>query len=62
MAYHDIDDDFVRSKENFILWKGGPYWKNDLKLHQFLDVIMHLIFLGITKSTDIIIKNGWDKS
>ena len=38
------------------MWKGRSYWKSDLKLHQFVDAIMYLIFLGITKSTDLLIK------
>ena len=40
---------YVNNK--FTLWKGGPYRNSNIKLDQFVDVIMHLIFLGITKST-----------
>ena len=31
-------------------WSGGPYWKSNMMLSQFIDVLMHLLFLGVTKS------------
>lgn len=32
-------------------WEGGPFWNSCMSLKQFVDPIMHLIFLGITKAT-----------
>ena len=54
-AYSDVNNDFITNKDKFTLWKGGSYWDSDLKLHQFVDSIMHLMFLGITKSTHLLI-------
>ena len=39
-----------------MFWKGGPYWNSNLNLDQFIDVIMHLIFLGIIKATNGLIQ------
>ena len=42
--------------KNFLLWQGGPYWNSNLKLNQFVNVIMHVIYLGIIKSNRGLIK------
>ena len=42
--------DFDKNPEKYNHWKGGPYWNSDMKLNNFIDVLMHLLFLGITKS------------
>ena len=47
----DIDADYMKQPDKYKLWEGGPYWRSNLKLNQFVDVLMHLLFLGITKST-----------
>jgi len=46
-----LEADQTKQPEKYKYWKGGPYWKSNLKLNQFIDVLMHLLFLGITKST-----------
>ena len=49
--------DFKKDPAKYCHWRGGPFWKSNLKLYQFVDVLMHLLFLGITKSTrEIILK------
>ena len=50
-AFRDVKNDFMAHKDKFNLWKGGAYWNSNSKLDHFVDVIMHLIFLGITKAT-----------
>ena len=55
-AYSDVNNYFITKKDMFPLWKGGMYWNSDLKLHQFIDVIMHLMFLGIIKATHLLIQ------
>ena len=32
-------------------WIGGPYYNGTLEIYQFLDCIMHLLFLGVVKTT-----------
>ena len=34
---------------------GVPYWDGPLQLHQFIDCLMHLLFLGIVKSSSTLI-------
>ena len=55
-AYSKVKNDFMGNKETFTLWKGGPYWNSNIQLYQFVDVIMHLIYLGVTKATNILIE------
>ena len=55
-VYNDVKNDFVAHKDKFTLWKGGPYWNSNLNLYQFVDVIMHLVFLGVTKSTQNLVQ------
>ena len=50
-----VTQDYEKYPDKYCRWKGGPYWKSNLKLFQFVDVLMHLLFLGITKSTREII-------
>ena len=54
-AYNDVQNNFL-THIKFTLWKGGPYWNSNLQLDQFVDVIMHLIYLGITKATNVLIE------
>ena len=49
--------DFKKDPTKYSHWRGGPFWKSNMKLYQFVDVLMHLLFLGITKSTREIIFN-----
>ena len=34
----------------FKKWPGGAYWNSTIPFKAFIDVIMHLLFLGVTKS------------
>ena len=43
--------DYAKNPDKYSHWKGGPFWKSNLQLFQFVDVLMHLLFLGVTKST-----------
>jgi len=47
--------DFDKDPAKYSHWRGGPFWKSNLNLYQFVDVLMHLLFLWITKSTREII-------
>ena len=31
-------------------WTGGVFWHSNLSLDIFLDVVMHLLFLGVVKA------------
>ena len=46
----------------FETWRGGPYWNSNIEFKSFIDAIMHLLFLGVTKSSknllDIAIKKS----
>ena len=35
---------------DFEEWKGGAFWNGDINIDAFVDVIMHLLFLGVVKS------------
>ena len=52
-----IQVDQVKQPQQYKFWEGGPYWKSNLNLNQFVDVLMHLLFLGITKSTRELVYN-----
>ena len=39
----------------FQSWEGGPYWKSNIDFKSFIDAIMHLLFLGVTKSSKKVI-------
>ena len=49
--------DYQNDSSKYSHWSGGPFWKSNLGLHQFVDVLMHLVFLGVTKSTREIVLN-----
>ena len=53
--------DIIKNAEEFPdrynQWKGGPYWNSPIKLIQFLDCLMHLLFLGIIKASRTLIKD-----
>ena len=59
----DIEDgecvmkDCVLNKDKYTQWRGGPFWNSSLNLNQFIDALMHLLFLGITKSTKKLLYN-----
>ena len=38
-------------KAKYEVWGGSPYWNGIIPLNQFVDTIMHLLFLGITKAS-----------
>ena len=33
----------------FNVWRGGPYWKSNINFKCFIDAIMYLLLLGVTK-------------
>ena len=35
----------------FNVWRGGPYWESNIEFKYFIDAIMHLLLLGVTKSS-----------
>ena len=46
-----IISDFETNPHRYEKWTGGVYWNSSIGLDDFCDVIMHLIFLGITKAS-----------
>ena len=50
-----VQQNFTSNPKSFEQWTGGPYWRSPLKLNQFIDVVMHLLFLGVAKSAKEII-------
>ena len=48
-------NDYNKNNDKYTVWKGGPYWNSGLKLYQFVDTLMHLLFLGVTKATMLLI-------
>ena len=54
-AKSDKDSVFIKNvakkdPDKFKPWKGGPYWSSNGEFNAFIDVIMHLLFLGVVKS------------
>ena len=49
-----------RNPSEFQKWEGGPYWKSTINIKSFIDVVMHLLFLGITKSCKDLISEALD--
>jgi len=58
--------DIIKNAEEFPdrynQWKGGPYWNSPIKLIQFLDCLMHLLFLGIVKASRLLIRDWISKN
>ena len=46
-----ILSDYKVNADKYDFWNGGVYWNSSLSLDILCDVIMHLIFLGITKAS-----------
>ena len=46
-----IEKQNKRNPALFQLWEGGPYWHSNIDFKSFIDAIMHLLFLGVTKSS-----------
>ena len=57
-----INSQFNKNPALFEEWRGGPYWDSNIELECFIDAIMHLLFLGVTKTSkqylDIAIKKS----
>jgi len=51
-------NDYKMNKMKYTEWRGGPFWNSNLDLIQFVDALMHLMFLGVTKSTKSLL-NTW---
>ena len=58
----DIIKNAEEFPEKYKRWKGGPYWTSPIKLTQFLDCLMHLLFLGIVKASRVMIKEWISKN
>ena len=43
--------DSIANEGKYIPWHGSAFWNGKLELKQFVDALMHLIFLGVMKST-----------
>ena len=53
-----IYTDIKVNKKKYEISKGDPYWNGIIPLNQFVDAIIHLLFLGITNSSCHLI-NVW---
>lgn len=49
MYVNILKGDLVKHPENYQKWRGAPHWNSPVELHYLVDVIMHLLFLGIAK-------------
>ena len=50
-------EDYNISKDKYVDWIGGPFWNSNLTLNQFVDALMHLLFLGVTtKNYELVMK------
>ena len=47
---HKLSQDILKVPQKYEAWKGSPYWKSGIEMYYFVDVVMHLLFLGITKA------------
>ena len=47
----------ILNKDKYTQWCGGPFWNCNLELNQFVDALMHLVFLDVTKSTKKLLAN-----
>ena len=43
--------DYKTEPHKYEQWKGGVYWNSSTTIDCFIDVIMHLLFLGIVKAS-----------
>lgn len=46
--------------KNGTVWKFPPQWVRGVELHQHIEVIMHLLFLGVVK-TSLQMVQEWTK-
>ena len=58
--YKEIKEERDLNRESFEVWKFSTKWCRGLQLDMHIETIMHLIFLGLVKSTVIRI-NSWLK-
>jgi len=50
-AFHVIQTEFDENPELFTQWQFPAFWERGVDLHQHIDVAMHLLFLGVVKTT-----------
>lgn len=46
----DLMMELEEHPETFVMWKFPSLWERGVELHQHIDVVMHLLFLGIVKT------------
>jgi hypothetical protein len=56
----EVQETKAENPQLFQQWKFPPLWDRCVKLNQHIDVAMHLIFLGVVKTTIIVIQD-WTK-
>ena len=42
---------YQKNEEKYKEWRGSDYWNSSMNLDNFVDVIMHLLFLGVAKAS-----------
>ena len=51
MSYNIILQDATIFPGKYKKWVGGPYFNGPLEIYQFIDCILHLLFLGVVGTT-----------
>jgi hypothetical protein len=53
--YHDLKSEKEKNPELFDIWKYPAVWERGTELSQHIDTVMHLVFLGVVKTTILMI-------
>lgn len=53
--YHDLKFEKEKNPDLFDIWKFPAVWERGTELNQHVDTIMHLVFLGVVKTTILMI-------
>jgi hypothetical protein len=60
LSYQQLLVKKLAAPEKFMMWKYPALWNRGVQLSQHVDVVMHLIFLGVVK-TVIQMVQDWSK-
>ena len=52
---------FHKEPSLFATWLGGPYWRSNVHFKSYIDAIMHLLFLGVTKASKTMLDSALNK-
>ena len=52
---------FDKEPSLFATWLGGPYWRSNVHFKSYIDAIMHILFLGVTKASKTMLDSALNK-